>query len=112
MHAYLADGFFEMWLANLERARHELPVDAVLRMGHGEPQSGHALLDWQANYIRRFIEAVRSTATGGNMTDDAFADAVMEQMKTFLPSEDLVFLARLSVAPIRALVASSKGVTG
>jgi glyoxylase-like metal-dependent hydrolase (beta-lactamase superfamily II) len=107
MHAYLADGFFEEWLSNLERAKRELPKDAVLLMGHGAPQAGHALLDWQANYIRRFVEAVRSAATRETMTDDAFADAVIDQMKTVLPSEDLLFLARLSVAPLRALVAPS-----
>jgi glyoxylase-like metal-dependent hydrolase (beta-lactamase superfamily II) len=75
MHAYLAGGFHEEWLANLERATRELPKDAVLLMGHGEPAAGHALLDWQTSYIHRFLEALRSAAETDGLRGDALADA-------------------------------------
>jgi glyoxylase-like metal-dependent hydrolase (beta-lactamase superfamily II) len=101
MHAYLADGFSEQWLANLERAKRELPKDVVLLMGHGEPATGHALLDWQVGYIHRFLEALRSAIATDGLQGDALADAVMARMKAYLPNEDLLFLTRLSVAPMR-----------
>jgi glyoxylase-like metal-dependent hydrolase (beta-lactamase superfamily II) len=100
MHAFLADGFFDRWLINLERATRELPADATLFMGHGQPVTGHAILDWQANYIRRFLEALQSAVKHG-LQGDALADAVTARMKELLPNDDLLFLMRLSVEPMR-----------
>jgi len=36
MHAFLADGFFDHWLANLARAKRELPADTTLFTGDGQ----------------------------------------------------------------------------
>ena len=47
MHAYLADGFHEQWLEHIATLRGELPGDALLHPGHGDP-AGPELLDWQA----------------------------------------------------------------
>lgn len=101
MHAYLADGFHEQWLANLERAKRELPKDVTLLMGHGQPSTGHALLDWQAGYIHRFLEAMQQAAEQDALQGDALADAVTARMQASLANDDLLFLARLSVAPMR-----------
>jgi glyoxylase-like metal-dependent hydrolase (beta-lactamase superfamily II) len=101
MHAFLADGFFDRWLINLERATRELPADATLLMGHGQPVTGHAILDWQANYIRRFQEALQSAVKRDGLQGDALADVVTARMKEFLPNDDLLFLMRLSVEPMR-----------
>src|SRR5262245_34610812 len=101
MHAFLADGFFDRWLVNLERVTHELPADAKLFMGHGEPVTGHALLHWQANYIRHFLDALRSAVDHDGLRGDALADRVTARMKEFLPNDDLLFLMRLSVEPMR-----------
>ena len=101
MHAYLADGFYDRWLTNLERVRRELPGDARLFMGHGEPATGHGPLEWQAEYIEIFVEVLRSAVQRG-LEGDALADAVTARMKTFLPTDDLLFLLRLSVEPMKA----------
>ena len=101
MHAFLGDGFYDRWLANLARAKRELPVDATLFMGHGEPVTGHAMLDWQANYIQRFVEILRTAVEREGLYGDALADAATARMKAFLPSDDLLFLLRLSVEPMR-----------
>ena len=37
MHAYLSDGFHAQWLANIERLKADLPAEATLYVGHGEP---------------------------------------------------------------------------
>jgi glyoxylase-like metal-dependent hydrolase (beta-lactamase superfamily II) len=105
MHAFLADGFFERWLFNLEGATRELPADATLFMGHGQPVTGHQILHWQANYIRRFVEVLRSAVARDGLQGDALADAVTARMKEFLPSDDLLFLMRLSVEPMRQQLA-------
>jgi glyoxylase-like metal-dependent hydrolase (beta-lactamase superfamily II) len=109
MHAYLADGYFEQWLGNLERARREIPADTILYMGHGEPGPAAPLFDWQAAYIRTFIDAVRATerSAGQGAADDAATTAVLARMKQYLPSDDLLFLMQLSVAPMRARIAST-----
>jgi hypothetical protein len=69
-------------------------------MGHGEPLSDHAILDWQAEYIHRFLASLRRAAERG-FDGDALSDAVTNEMTTFVGNEDLLFLLRLSVAPIR-----------
>jgi glyoxylase-like metal-dependent hydrolase (beta-lactamase superfamily II) len=109
MHAFLADGFYDRWLLNLERAKRELPADATLFMGHGQPVAGHAILDWQANYIDRFVDVLRSAVERDGLEGDALADAVTAIMKAFLRSEDLLFLLRLSIEPMRARLALSPG---
>jgi len=101
MHAFLADGFYDRWLVNLEQSKRELPADAMLFMGHGQPVAGQAIIDWQANYIRRFLDVLRSAVERDGLEGDALEDAVTAQMKKFLPKDDLLFLMRLSIAPMR-----------
>jgi glyoxylase-like metal-dependent hydrolase (beta-lactamase superfamily II) len=105
MHAFLADGFFDHWLANLERARRELPPNATLCMGHGRPVAGLDLLQWQTTYIQRFVNVLRSAAERDGLQGDALAETVTAAMKEFLPTDDLLFLLRLSVEPMRARLA-------
>jgi glyoxylase-like metal-dependent hydrolase (beta-lactamase superfamily II) len=99
MHAYLADGFHEQWLQNIARARAMFEPQTVLYIGHGEPASPE-LLDWQAAYIRTFLDAVRSVAA--TSTDEAAVEQVTERMKAFLATDDLLFLMQLSVPAFRA----------
>jgi len=101
MHSYLADGYHESWLKNIARAKRELAGDVRLMIGHGEPAVGHRLLEWQAEYIDRVLEAIRAEVERNGLDGDALADAVTTRMKGFLPTEDLLFLTRLSVAPLR-----------
>src|SRR5262245_37302120 len=100
MHAFLADGFYDRWLINLEQTTRDLPADAKLFMGHGQPVTGHDILRWQANYIQRFLEVLRSAVEHDGLHGDALADAVSARMKEFLPNDDLLFLMRLSVEPM------------
>jgi glyoxylase-like metal-dependent hydrolase (beta-lactamase superfamily II) len=102
MHAYLADGFHEAWLANLGRARRELSPGTICYPGHGDPGPAAALIDWQETYIHTFIDAVRTAAGDTALDDDAFKDVVTARMKAFLPSDDLLFLMQLSIAPQRS----------
>lgn len=101
MHAYLADGFAERWLENLARAKRELPADAELLMGHGEPARGLEILDWQRGYIEEFLAALRSAVETDGLAGDALIEAVAGRMKAYLPVDDLDFLLRLSVEPMR-----------
>lgn len=95
-HAYLADGFFEEWLANLERLRRELPADATLEIGHGGPVAP-AQLDRQREYIETFIDAVR----GAEWSQPGQARAaVVERMTRLLPTDELRFLLELSIEPV------------
>jgi glyoxylase-like metal-dependent hydrolase (beta-lactamase superfamily II) len=109
MHPYLADGFYDRWLVNLERSGRELPLDAMLLMGHGQPVAAHAILDWQASYINRFLDALRAGVEHEGLQGDALADAVTARMKEFLPTDDLLFLMRLSVEPMRVRLGLQTG---
>jgi glyoxylase-like metal-dependent hydrolase (beta-lactamase superfamily II) len=95
-HCYLADGFHQSWLANIERLRSELPAGASLHPGHGEP-CGAEVLDWQAGYINAFLDAIRAADWADS---DSARRRVVELMRTYLPSGRLLFLMELSIDPV------------
>jgi glyoxylase-like metal-dependent hydrolase (beta-lactamase superfamily II) len=95
-HCYLADGFYEEWLRNIETLRTRFRDGAVFYIGHGGPVGGE-MWDWQREYIERFVEAV-SGADWSN-SDQAKA-AVVGRMKVYEPSDELQILMELSIEPI------------
>lgn len=98
MHCYLADGFYEQWLQNIERLRGELPADAVLHIGHGGPVTP-ADFAWQVGYINCFVDSVREA----DWSDPDLAKAsVIETVKRYLPGAQLQFLMELSIEPLAA----------
>src|SRR5215831_7778260 len=97
-HCFLADGFHERWLENIELLRDRFPGDAVFHVGHGGPASP-ADWDWQRSYIETFLDAV-GRADWSN-PDTAHA-AVVAEMKRFLSTDDLQFLMELSIEPVAA----------
>jgi glyoxylase-like metal-dependent hydrolase (beta-lactamase superfamily II) len=97
-HCYLADGFHQQWLENIETLRERFPSDAVFHIGHGGPASP-ADWDWQRSYIETFLEAVR--AADWSSPGQAHTSVVAE-MTRFLPSDELQFLMELSIEPVAA----------
>jgi glyoxylase-like metal-dependent hydrolase (beta-lactamase superfamily II) len=97
MHAFLADGHWEGWLATLSRLERDLPADVVLHVGHGPP-AGTALLAAQRHYVETFVAAVAKHADAIDRGDHA---PVVAAMKEQLPSDDLLFLMELSIEPVR-----------
>lgn len=96
MHAYMADGMIEEWKSVLTRLAAELDESTVLYPGHGAPITS-ANLSWQKSYLETFEAALRQA----NWTNPAGAtDDVVARMKSFLPSDDLVFLMQLSIEPV------------
>ena len=97
-HCYLADGFHQQWLANIELLRERFPDDAVLYIGHGGP-AGAADWDWQRSYIETFLDAVQ----GADWSNPEQAHAaVVTAMKRFLPTDELLFLMELSIEAVAA----------
>jgi glyoxylase-like metal-dependent hydrolase (beta-lactamase superfamily II) len=95
-HCYLADGFYEEWLRNIETLRTRFPDGAVFYIGHGGPVGGE-MWDWQREYIERFVEAV----SGADWSNHEQAKAaVVGRMKAYEPSDELQILMELSIEPI------------
>ena len=97
-HCYLADGFYEEWLRNIETLRTRFPEDAVFYVGHGGPV-GREMWDWQRGYIELFVEAVSNADWSEPERAKA---AVVGRMKEYEPSEELQLLMELSIEPIAA----------
>ena len=97
-HCFLADGFWEEWLANIETLRTRFLGDVVFHIGHGGPVRSEDF-DWQRRYIETFLDAVNS-ADWSNQ-EQAHA-AVVARMKTYLPTDELQFLMELSIEPVAA----------
>jgi glyoxylase-like metal-dependent hydrolase (beta-lactamase superfamily II) len=97
-HCFLADGFYQQWLENIEKLPERFPSDAVFHIGHGGPASS-ADWDWQRRYIETFLDSV----TGADWSRPEAAHAtVVAEMKRFLPSDELLFLMELSIEPVAA----------
>jgi glyoxylase-like metal-dependent hydrolase (beta-lactamase superfamily II) len=95
-HCFLADGFYEQWLANLETLRARFPSDAVFHIGHGGPVGGE-MWDWQRAYIETFVAAVGDA----DWTEPEGAKAaVVARMKEYEPTDELQFLMELSIEPV------------
>ena len=97
-HCFLADGFYEQWLENIETLRGRFGSDTVFFIGHGGPV-GLGDFDWQRVYIETFLEAVNSA--DWSKPEEAHA-AVVARMKEYLPTDELQFLMELSIEPVAA----------
>lgn len=104
MHAYLADGHWQAWLATLARLESDLPTDVVLHVGHG-PAGGKELLTTQRRYIEAFVAAVGEHATAVEAGDHT---PVVAAMKALLSSDDLLFLMELSIQPVLATLPAER----
>lgn len=103
-HSYLADGFYERWLQNIETQRGALAAGATLHPGHGEPMGVEAL-DYQQRYIEKFIESATTVAEADR---DQARQRVSGQMRELLPTEELAFLMELSIDPVIDALAASR----
>jgi glyoxylase-like metal-dependent hydrolase (beta-lactamase superfamily II) len=97
-HCFLADGFYERWLANIAELRERFPEDVVFHIGHGGPV-GLADFEWQRRYIELFVDAVESADWS---EPDVAHSAVVSHMKDYLATDELQFLMELSIEPVAA----------
>jgi glyoxylase-like metal-dependent hydrolase (beta-lactamase superfamily II) len=95
-HCFLADGFHEQWLENIEILRDRFPSNGVFHIGHGGPASPTDW-DWQRSYIETFLDALK--AADWSRPEQAHTEIVAE-MKRFLPTDELLFLMELSIEPV------------
>jgi glyoxylase-like metal-dependent hydrolase (beta-lactamase superfamily II) len=97
-HCFLADGYYEQWLANIATLRERFPSDAVYHLGHGGPV-GAEMWDWQRGYIETFVDAVLNADWSAREQAKA---AVVARMTRYEPTQELRFLMELSIEPIAA----------
>jgi glyoxylase-like metal-dependent hydrolase (beta-lactamase superfamily II) len=97
-HCFLADGFWEEWLGNIEMLRARFSGEVLFLVGHGGPVGPDAF-EWQRRYIETFLDAVGTA--DWSRPEQAHA-AVVARMKHYLPSDELQFLMELSIEPVAA----------
>jgi len=95
MHSYMADGEADGWRRAIARFQTELPEDMLLYVGHGAPTTP-ALLQWQRTYLDKFESAI-GAADWQDRTKAS--EMVVGAMRGYLPTDDLVFLMKLSIEP-------------
>jgi glyoxylase-like metal-dependent hydrolase (beta-lactamase superfamily II) len=106
-HCFLADGFHEQWLANIELLHERFPSDVVFHVGHGGPVGTNELA-WQRRYIETFLDAVGRA--DWSSPEQARA-AVIVRMTDYLPTDELRFLMELSIEPVAAQLGLTAPVT-
>jgi glyoxylase-like metal-dependent hydrolase (beta-lactamase superfamily II) len=104
-HCYLRDGHAVQWLRALDDLLKRYDHTAVLHCGHGV-DCGTEIIHWQKAYIEAFLGTMRSMLGGKGELSDAAKELLVRRMKSFLPSETILFLmtAELdeTVAALRA----------
>ncbi len=98
MHAYLADGRWQDWLASLDRLETTLGDDVTLHVGHGGPVTREGLAV-QRRYIEAFVAALDANAAAVAAGDHG---PVLAAMRAILPTDELLFLLDLSIDPMVA----------
>src|SRR5262249_8656036 len=97
-HCYLADGYHDQWLANIEMLRQRFPSDVVFHVGHGGPVGANDF-DWQRRYIETFLDAIH---TADWSTPEQAHAAVVARMRGYLPGDGPQFLMEVTIEPIAA----------
>jgi glyoxylase-like metal-dependent hydrolase (beta-lactamase superfamily II) len=108
MHCFLADGYWESWLANIKRLRTELADASQVHFGHGDP-TATSPFDWQERYINSFVEAIQEA----DWSDlDAAKAQVVGRMTEYVSGGELQFLMELSIEPVAAKLGLLSTTTG
>jgi glyoxylase-like metal-dependent hydrolase (beta-lactamase superfamily II) len=105
-HAYTNDGHTSAWLKNLEGLRTALRGVKHVHPGHG-PSGDAGLFEWQAQYLRRYREAVQALRAGGKTLGEAEKKTLVEKMKAAYPSAGLEFMITLGADAVAAELAQS-----
>jgi hypothetical protein len=91
----MADGEAESCRKAIARFQAELPEDMLLFVGHGGLTTP-TLLRWQHAYLDTFETVIRAA----DWHDRAKAsEQVVAAMKSYLPTDELLFLMKLSIEP-------------
>ena len=105
MTAFLLEGRSQAWLGQLDRLVELFPGVERLYPGHGDPGTRDALVERQAEYLRRFRELVQSELRQGSLAEGAEARivaAMRERYPGYVPvaaipdllDKDIAALAR------------------
>lgn len=93
MHVFMQDGHAEHWLAALARLARAHARGTRFHPGHGTP-GGHELIHWTAAYIRMYLGAMRDALADDPGFGHAAQVRLMQAIRSYLPSEDLIDLAQ------------------
>jgi glyoxylase-like metal-dependent hydrolase (beta-lactamase superfamily II) len=91
-HCFFRDGHAHDWLRTLDELSRRLDDRARLYLGHGVSPAGTEALDWQRGYIRAFLHAVARLEGHPDPVSRAAQEAVIADMKVYLPSDATLFL--------------------
>jgi glyoxylase-like metal-dependent hydrolase (beta-lactamase superfamily II) len=90
-HCYMHDGHALHWLQALDSLLKRYDHTAVLHCGHGV-DCGPEIIHWQKAYIEAFLGTMRSVLGKAGELSDAAKELLVRRMKSFLPSEAILFL--------------------
>ena len=96
MHAFVRDGHLRTWLTQLDRLQAAYDVDTVFHTGHG-PDFGIELIAWQRAYLEMFRHSVRELLNGSDALDTAARQTLLAKQQSFLPNDNLIFLAQFEL---------------
>ncbi len=104
VHAYLSDGHYKEWLANLQRLKPTMNQMTLIYPGHGVIGDSK-MFEWQKGYIDTYVAAVKRIANGNATLTDTQKAALVAEMKQYLPNDKLEFLIGLGADVVAAIIA-------
>lgn len=105
VHAWVADGHTNAWLAALARAK-QLPNVKQVYPGHGEA-GGRELFDWQLRYLEAYRSSVKELAQGKPTLDEAAKKTLEARMEKVLPHGPLKMLVTMGADVVAGELAAA-----
>jgi len=116
MHLFMKDGHAREWLAALDRLAGDFPAgEALFYPAHGA-RCGHEGIAWTKNYIENYLKALNRRLDGRQNLSASEETAFIGDLKTLLPSDDLIQLSAFKLdetiaklAPVADSIVSNRG---
>ncbi len=92
MHCFLLDGHPVDWLKSIELLKSNYHDGSTFHPSHGI-SCGREMLYWQESYLKMFINSAWEIFGDDRTMTDTKQQAILNRLKSFLPNDNLLFLA-------------------
>jgi len=91
MHCFVRDAHIPSWIAQLDNFLERYDHTVFFHNGHGD-DCGIEIIYWTKAYLQAFLGIIKSILKGKDSLTEEDTALLLKKIKSFLPSDDLIFL--------------------